>query len=225
METRIPTPFWLFLGMLVVLVVVAAVGCTTPEPVVERVEVTREVELPLAVKQPVEVELPSLATHIAEQTVEPPPTREVTREVPITVVVTATPPPPVETPTPVAMPTPTPAPMPAVEPTLTSEQLSRTTSHNILIVLSNDGDYLVVEATTAFVADAFDLDVLVDGRAYCNSNRIYPDDGLAELGCESETRRHTSVERVSIQTSHGDLRCAKHVESDDVLTAFICVWR
>ena len=213
----------IILAGIFVLTVALALACTPPEPVVERVEVTRQVEVAVAAMQTIEVEFPSLATHIAEQTVEIPPTREVTREVPITVVVTATPPP--ATPTPAATPTPTPAPMPTIEPTLTSEQLSQSDNYNVLIALTNDDDYLVVQADTAFVADTFDLDVLVDGQAYCNSNRIYPDDGLVELGCESEKRRHTSVDRVSIQTPDGDLRCAKHVSSDEVLTGFICVWR
>ena len=212
----------IILAGIFVLTVALALACTPPEPVVERVEVTRQVEVAVAAMQTIEVEFPSLATHIAEQTVEIPPTREVTREVPITVVVTATPPP--ATPTPAATPTPTPAPMPTIEPTLTSEQLSQSDNYNVLIALTNDDDYLVVQADTAFVADTFDLDVLVDGQAYCNSNRIYPDDGFVELGCESEKRRHTSVDRVSIQTPYGDLRCAKDTETSNLLTFFTCVW-
>ena len=125
------------------------------------------------------------------------------------------------------MPTPTPAatPTPAVEPTLTSEQLSQADDYNAAVALTNDDDYLSVEVATAFTADEFDLDVLVDGQEYCNTVRIYPDDEFVELGCESEKRRHTSVDRVSIQTPNGDLRCAKHVMSEDVITFFLCVWR
>ena len=77
----------IILAAIFVLALAVALACTPPEPVVERVEVTREVEVPVAVPQTVEVKVPFPQTRIVEQTVE------VTREVPITVVVTATPPP------------------------------------------------------------------------------------------------------------------------------------
>ena len=193
----------IILAAIFVLALAVALACAPPEPVVERVEVTRQVEVAVEVPQTVEVKVPFPQTRIVEQTVE------VTREVPITVVVTATPPPAT----------------PAVEPTLTSEQLSQADDYNAAVALTNDDDYLSVQVSTAFTADEFDLDVLVDGQEYCNTVRIYPDDEFVELGCESEKRRHTSVDRVSIQTPNGDLRCAKHVMSEDVITFFLCVWR
>ena len=201
----------IILAGIFVLTVALALACTPPEPVVKQVEVTRQVEVAVAVPQTVEVKVPFPQTRIVEQTVE------VTREVPITVVVTATPP--------AATPTPTPAPMPTIEPTLTYDELAQAELFNVLIALSNDDDDLVVEANTAFVADTFDLDILVDGQEYCNSNRIYPDDGFVELGCKREKRPHRSVDRVSIQTPYGDLRCAKDTETSNLLTFFTCVWR
>ena len=76
-------------------------ACTAPEPVVERVEVTRvvnrNVEVPVTVpvtriiEQTVEVQVNVPVTQVVEKTVEV--TREATREIPVTVLVTPTPPP------------------------------------------------------------------------------------------------------------------------------------
>ena len=91
-----------------------ALGCAPAEPVIEMVEVTREVP------QTVEVKIPVDITRIVPQTVEVAVpvtvevTREVTREIPITVIVAPTEPPP--TPTPAATSTPTRVPTPTIPP-------------------------------------------------------------------------------------------------------------
>ena len=71
-------------------------ACTAPEPVVEQVEVTRlvdrtveiDVTVPVTriVEQTVEVQVTVPVTQVVEKTVEV--TREVTREIPVTVLVT-----------------------------------------------------------------------------------------------------------------------------------------
>ena len=93
-------------------------ACATPEPVIQQVEITREVE------RTVEVQVTVPVTRVVEQTVEVevtvPVTREVTRAIPV-LVVTPTPsktltptPEPTPTPTPTPEPTPTPAPTPTL---------------------------------------------------------------------------------------------------------------
>lgn len=191
-----------------------AVACAAPEPIIQEVEVTR------VVRQTVEV----LVTEIVERTVEvtrvversTEVTRVVHQDVPVTVIVTPTPRPATLTPKP-PMPTPTPTPEPV--------DLNTTDRANAWVLLQ-DGSYgLDVFAEIFFDVGEFELDVLVDGEEYCNTTRIYSDDGPVQLGCKSIDRPHSSVERVSIQTPYGDLRCGKNFQSDVRETIFACVWR
>ena len=80
-------------------------------------------------------------------------------------------------------------------------------------------------ADPAFDVDTFDLDVFVEGKEYCNTARIYGDDGGIELSCESDERRHSTVRRVSAQSHLGDLRCEKNDASEAHETVFACAWR
>lgn len=131
----------------------------------------------------------------------------------------------------VATPHPTPTRiLPTLAPTPTQiVDLTNAKLANLWVYLSNASsrpDYLHVEIDPAFDADAFDIDLFVDGVEYCNANRVYGDEGRYEMGCESfQEQSHSSVQRVSVQTSLGDLRCARNVASDARETAFACAWR
>ena len=213
---------------LIILTAAIAVACATPEPIIEEIEVT--VEVTKIVPQTVEVPV----TMVVQQTVEVPVTRPVpqTVEIPVTRIITrlvvATPKPTATlkpTPRPTTEPTATPTPPPTLTPTPEPLDLTTAETGNLFVLLSNDGEGLIVKASPAFDVDVYDLDVLVDGSEYCNTVRIYSDDGPVELSCEYEQRPHSSVQRVSVQTPYGDLRCGKHVESTSQFTMFLCVFR
>ena len=111
-------------------------------------------------------------------------------------------------------------------PTPTGVDLETTTEAPLLVSLT-PGEFgvLQVKANPAFDLGEFELTLLVDGTEYCNSNRMYGDEGYYEMGCELEERGHESVERVSAQTSKGDLRCRKNAQSTNEQTIFACDWR
>ena len=74
--------------------------------------------------------------------------------------------------------------------------------------------------------DEFALDVFVDGVELCNSTRIYADEGRYELSCASVKKSHSQVERVSVQSREGDLRCMRSTaRSTSKETVFVCEWR
>ena len=54
---------------------------------------------------------------------------------------------------------------------------------------------------------------------------MYADEGAYEVSGEFEEKVHSSVTNVSAQTSIGDLRCARHVQSDDQVSVFAYDWR
>ena len=128
-------------------------------------------------------------------------------------------PPPTSTPVPV--PTQTPLPTPTSAPPLDQVNLAA-----LWVYLSQDElGYLAVDVRTAFDIDSFDLSLFVDGSRYCNASRIYGDEDPAEMGCVYEEKTHSSIRSVSAQTSLGDLRCARHVDSDSQRSIFACTWR
>ena len=74
--------------------------------------------------------------------------------------------------------------------------------------------------------DQYALDVFIDSQEFCNSTKIYADEGRYELSCESLRKVHTAVQRVSIQSRIGDMRCRKFASmSSDAETVFGCAWR
>ena len=74
--------------------------------------------------------------------------------------------------------------------------------------------------------DEFDIDVFIEMEEFCNSTRVYGDEGFYALSCASlSLDSHTDVERVSVQTPSGDLRCARNALSDELRTVFACGWR
>ncbi len=120
----------------------------------------------------------------------------------------------------------TPRPSPTAVPTPTPMiPLSETERAALWVHVSNGDFFLQVEADPAFEIDQFDLAVFVDGLEYCNVNRIYDDEGPRELSCQAEERTHSSVQRVSAQTSMGDLRCERNNASTARKTIFACMWR
>ena len=128
----------------------------------------------------------------------------------------------IPTPLPTPRPTSTLRPRPTQTPIVT---LDKTQRANLWVYIANDEYFMVVYADPAFDIEEFDLDLFVDGREYCNTSKIYNDEGLRKLSCGAEQRRHTSVQRVSAQTPRGDLKCERHVESDSHTSVFACVFR
>ena len=101
-----------------------------------------------------------------------------------------------------------------------------TTDHASLWIFLHDGEFfLTARADPAFDVREYRLELLIDGKGYCNTTNIYHDDGPVELGCQSEERSHSTVDRVSALTPHGDLRCAKNRESTPRVSVFACEWR
>ena len=115
------------------------------------------------------------------------------------------------------------------EPEPTPGNLADATEANLWIAMLQDPDipdYLQVWADTTFDLDRFALTVFVDGSEYCNASRMYGDEGFYELGCESEEKHHTSVQRVSAQTRGlGDLRCERNFQSTASRSIFACARR
>lgn len=107
--------------------------------------------------------------------------------------------------------------------------LATADSANMWVFISQDPslrNYLRVEVDPAFDVDKWELDVLVDGSEYCNTSRIYGDEGRYEMGCGFEEKTHSSVRRVSAQTrTLGDLRCERNFQSTADETLFACAWR
>ena len=98
------------------------------------------------------------------------------------------------------------------------------------VILVNDGlrGRLSAYVDTEFdFTDEYAMEVFVDSGEFCNSQRIYADEGRHKLGCSGVDKPHVSVERVSVQTRAGhDLKCRKDDDqSTEQETVFACVWR
>ena len=120
-------------------------------------------------------------------------------------------------------PDPTPTPVSVVDPDI---GLSDTEQADLWVWLSTDEyDVLIVEIDAEFDADEYEIDLFIDSAEYCNSSRIYSDEGRYGMSCEHEEKKHTTVQRVSAQTDQGDLRCARNVQSTEQQTIFACAWR
>ena len=202
----------------VVLLLVAA--CTAPEPVVERVEVTRvverNVEVPVTVpvtrlvEQTVEVQVNVPVTQVMEKTVEV--TREVTREIPVTVFLTPTLPPTARLPT-------------SLTPSISSAGV---VLDYMQIIFTNDGGHLRAHSTPHFNWYAPELDVfvdvglVVDDHERCETARIYWGSRHPEIICDLASRSHTTVQRASLETSQGSLICERDDFSNPEATFFNC---
>ena len=93
-------------------------------------------------------------------------------------------------------------------------------------ISTGEYDRLKVMADSAFDVDRFGLDIFVDGEEYCNPARMYGDEGYYEMSCASiKGRHHSSVQRVSVQSTEGDLRCTRSDQSNAERTLFACYWR
>ena len=87
-------------------------------------------------------------------------------------------------------------------------------------------DRVVVWLDTEFDADEFDIDVFIDGEEYCNSTRIYADEGRYEASCGSLEKPHADVERMSVQADQGDMRCRRFASrSTPEESVWGCAWR
>lgn len=82
-----------------------------------------------------------------------------------------------------------------------------------------------VRVDPSFDLDRYDLDLFVDGVEFCNTSRIYADEGWYVLGCASMDKWHENIQQVSVQTSRGDLRCGRNFQSDADRSIFACEWR
>ena len=92
------------------------------------------------------------------------------------------------------------------------------------VIVTNDEVYVDTEFD---FTDTFGMDVFVDTEEYCNSQRIYSDEGRHALSCARPDKPHSNVETVSVQTRGGqDLRCRKdEKQSSGLETVFVCTWR
>ena len=92
------------------------------------------------------------------------------------------------------------------------------------VIVTDDDVYVDTEFD---FADEFGMDVFIDGVEYCNTQRIYADEGRYALSCARPDKSHVDVERVSVQTRGGqDLRCAKdEMQSSEGETVLACRWR
>ena len=121
------------------------------------------------------------------------------------------------------MPTATPVPTP----TLVPLDLATTRWAPIIVAIAN-GEYEWLEAyiDVADDYDQYDIDVFIETVEFCNTTRVYGDESFYKLSCALfEFSSHTDVERVSVQTPVGDLKCARNQYSDDLLSVFACDWR
>lgn len=111
-------------------------------------------------------------------------------------------------------------------PTTIPVNLTTTTQAALWIyILDSEFEWIDVYADSAFDLDTYDLEVIVDGEEFCNTNRMYSDEGAYELSCGILEVRHQSVQRVSAQTPYGDLRCQRNVASTSTESKWACAWR
>ncbi len=91
---------------------------------------------------------------------------------------------------------------------------------------SGRSTYLVVGIDLEFDHLSGSIDVLVDGVEESYYGRIYADDGLVVVSSCCEVTLHSSINRVSVQTEQGDMRCSKNDEtSTQTESMFDCFWR
>ena len=85
---------------------------------------------------------------------------------------------------------------------------------------------MTISVDPSFDVARFDLDLFVDGKEFCNTSRMYADEGYySNISCDGDEREPAEVERVSAQTPDGDLRCRRSALSDAQQTLFACTFR
>lgn len=126
-------------------------------------------------------------------------------------------------PTPTAAPTPEPTATPV--PTPTEVPLEEVTVASLWVYLVNEYDYITPYVDSSADFEEFELTVIVDGVEHCNPTRMYGDEGRYEMSCGVQEVAHESVERVSVQSPLGDLRCRRNVASTADESVFACAWR
>ena len=108
---------------------------------------------------------------------------------------------------------------------------TETALEDIGIHFMNYGDHLRAYADPYFGLDVPDLDIfvdvdlIVDDDERCDTARIYWGTGDSEAICDLAFRSHTTVQRVSLQTPQGNLRCERDDFSDAIFTSFSCTRR
>ena len=134
---------------------------------------------------------------------------------------------PAPTNTPVATPTPAPtlAPTETPVPTPTEVPLEEVTVASRWVYLVNEYDYITPYVDSSADFEEFELTVIVDGVEHCNPTRVYGDEGRYEMSCGVQEVAHESVERVSVQSPLGDLRCRRNVASTAEESVVACAWR
>ena len=102
---------------------------------------------------------------------------------------------------------------------------TETALEDIGIHFMNYGDHLRAYADPYFGLDVPDLDIfvdvdlIVDDDERCDTARIYWGTGDSETICDLAFRSHTTVQRVSLQTPQGNLRCERDDFSDAIFTS------
>ena len=86
--------------------------------------------------------------------------------------------------------------------------------------------WMTISVDPSFDMEKYDLDLFVDGNEFCNTTRMYADEGYySNMSCASDDRAPGDVERVSVQTPAGDMRCRRSVLSDAQQALFACTFR
>ena len=96
---------------------------------------------------------------------------------------------------------------------------------SLWVYLVNEYDYITPYVDSSADFEEFELTVIVDGVEHCNPTRVYGDEGRYEMSCGVQEVAHESVERVSVQSPLGDLRCRRNVASTAEESVFACAWR
>ena len=136
---------------------------------------------------------------------------------------------PTSSPTPTATPVPpTPSPTPVPTPT-PREQLATTDEANLWIYIeraTSTGIRWSVYADPGFDIDAFDLEVFIDSRAYCNTATILADFGPLELSCEIyEHRGPPKVYALYVPRKQEPLICEKNKQTAGNRYVYACYWK
>lgn len=171
----------------------------------------------------------TIPTSTPRPTISPTPTQEPTWRITASPAPTATPVPsltPMSTASSSPMATPVPTPTPSPPPPSRRVDLVNLEMASLWIALIDGGYGLVMVANPAFDVDTLESSVWVNGVDYCNTDRIYADEDLRQLSCQSLQVPHATSYNLSAQVGLlKDFRCERNSQSDQRRTIFACSWR
>ena len=121
---------------------------------------------------------------------------------------------------------PTWTPEPTSTPEPTAVPLSETDQAAMWVQLSQgEHGWMDVEVDVAFDLDDYVMTLFLDGEDCYQGSRMYADEAWYDMSCGVLEVPHASIQRVSAQTSEGDLRCERNVASTATETLFACEFR